>query len=56
MRQRIFPLLYWIGLVVTLAGIGLRLWLARLELGMAVAVAGIVLLLAGRLAQRMRKS
>jgi len=53
--KQIFPLLYWLGLVVALVGMGLRFWLGRWELGLAVAVAGVALLLAGRLAQRLQK-
>ena len=49
--RRFFPLLYWIGLVVTLAGIGMRFWLGWLRLGLVVALAGLALLLASRAAR-----
>lgn len=46
---RIFPLLYWFGLVVTLVGIGLRFWLGWLRAGLVVALIGIAMLLLSRL-------
>ena len=38
---RIFPLLYWLGLAVVLAGIVVRFWLAQPQWGLKVAVAGL---------------
>lgn len=48
--SRAFPLLYWLGLVLTLVGIGLRFWLGWLRAGLAVAIVGVALLLLSRLA------
>lgn len=48
--SRIFPLLYWFGLVVTLVGIGLRFWLGWLRAGLVIALLGVAMLLLSRLA------
>lgn len=48
------PLLYWLGLLVVLAGLYLRFWtgqLATARWSLAVALVGIALVLAARLAQ-----
>ncbi|HET9784573.1 MAG TPA: hypothetical protein VFP94_06380 [Terriglobales bacterium] len=50
----VFPLLYWFGLILALIGVGLRFWMDAGSLGLAVAVAGVALLLFARLAQRLR--
>lgn len=54
--QRFFPLLYWIGLAITLAGFGLRFWVGWLRAGTAVALLGLALLLAARVANAAGRS
>lgn len=56
-ERRIFPLLYWIGLLIALTGLVLRFWLGWLKPGLYVALAGVALLLMVRVvaaAARMR--
>ncbi|HEY8055833.1 MAG TPA: hypothetical protein VIE13_07965 [Terriglobales bacterium] len=51
----VFPLLYWFGLILALIGVGLRFWMGAWGLGLALAVAGVALLLTARLTQRLRR-
>ncbi|MGH9484360.1 MAG: hypothetical protein ACRD1F_04830 [Terriglobales bacterium] len=47
----LFPLLYWVGLIVALIGVGLRFWMGSLQWGLGLAVLGVLLLLGARVAQ-----
>jgi len=50
------PLLYWLGLLIVLAGLFLRFWMGQPEMarwGLAVALVGMALVLAARVAQAM---
>ena len=51
----LFPLLYWVGLLLVLAGIGARFWLLQPRLSLGLALAGLVLLLIGRGGQTARR-
>ena len=52
---KIFPLLYWIGLLIALCGLAADLWLGYRTLGSGLALAGLALLLAARAAQALRR-
>ncbi len=50
------PLLYWLGLLIVLAGLFLRFWMGQPEMarwGLAMALVGMALVLAARVAQAM---
>ena len=53
---KVFPLLYWIGLLITLVGMILRFWLGMWTTGLALALTGLALLLAARIAQALRRA
>ena len=53
--RTLIPLLYWLGLLIALVGVGLRFWLDDLRLGFSVALIGVALVVAARLAHALRR-
>lgn len=53
--RRLFPLIYWIGLLIALAGVVMRFWLEWLGSGLGATLAGVGLILAARLAVAVRR-
>ncbi|MGH9486200.1 MAG: hypothetical protein ACRD04_01235 [Terriglobales bacterium] len=51
----LFPLLYWVGLILALIGVGLRFWMGSQHWGVGLAVAGLLLLLGARLGQTLHR-
>ena len=51
----LIPLLYWLGLLIALVGVGLRFWLGEVMLGLAVALVGVALVVAARLAHALHR-
>lgn len=47
----LFPLLYWVGLILALIGVALRFWMGSLSWGLGLAVIGVLLLLGARVGQ-----
>jgi hypothetical protein len=53
--RTLIPLLYWFGLLIALVGIGLRFWLGDLRLALALALVGVAMIVAARLAHLWRR-
>jgi type IV secretory pathway TrbD component len=51
----LIPLLYWVGLLIALVGVGLRFWLGEVRLGLTLALIGVALIVAARLAHALRR-
>lgn len=50
----LFPLLYWVGLILALIGVALRFWMGSLSWGLGLAVIGLLLLLGARVGQTLQ--
>lgn len=52
----LFPLLYWLGILLALAGVFFRFWWQAPRLGLSLAVAGVALAIATRVAVALRRA